>query len=212
MGGATPGDMNSTPPARARIIRPMSETYQSKRERWQRLQETLPAALRGYVAIRNVEVVAALPPHAQERLVVAIQAGLKRLPAAVERLKVNPNLSVEELLTPLTQGDTKLKTEFPQQIQTELSNMIRLCFPDMPKISADALANAEAMNVAQNVVRVHEQLFKSDHLRTDFVMIVICGLMRQTLEHLEALVEQTPSLRQAMEQSALPWKPKDWRR
>jgi len=31
------------PPALARIIRPMSETHRSKRERWQRLQETLPA-------------------------------------------------------------------------------------------------------------------------------------------------------------------------
>ena len=76
----------------------MSETYQSKRERWQRLLETLPAGLREQVSLRNVEAVAALPPLAQERLAEAIQAGLKRLPRAVEQLRVNPNTSVTELL------------------------------------------------------------------------------------------------------------------
>ena len=78
----------------------MSETYQSKRERWQRLLETLPVGLREQVSLRNVEAVAALTPQAQDRLVEAIQAGLKRLPRAVEQLRVNPNTSVAELLNP----------------------------------------------------------------------------------------------------------------
>jgi len=76
----------------------MSETYQSKRERWQRLLETLPEKLRQHVSLRNVEAVAALPPQAQERLAQAIQAGLKRLPRAVEQLKIDPDTSVEDLL------------------------------------------------------------------------------------------------------------------
>ncbi len=46
----------------------MSETYQSKRERWQRLLESLPVGLREHVSLRNVEAVAALAPQAQERL------------------------------------------------------------------------------------------------------------------------------------------------
>lgn len=43
----------------------MSENYSSKRGRWQRLSESLPAELRGQVSLRNVEAVAALPPEAQ---------------------------------------------------------------------------------------------------------------------------------------------------
>ena len=78
----------------------MSETYQSKRERWQRMLEALPVGLREHVSLRNVEAVAALPSQAQKRLAEAIQAGLKRLPRAVEQLRVNPNTSVADLLNP----------------------------------------------------------------------------------------------------------------
>ncbi len=43
-----------------RIICRMSETYQSKRELWQRLLEALPVGLREHVSLRNAEAVAAL--------------------------------------------------------------------------------------------------------------------------------------------------------
>src|SRR5512136_15010 len=112
----------------------MSEMYQSKRERWQRLLEALPTGLREYVSLRNVEAVAALTPHAQERLVEAIQSGLKRLPRAVEQLKLNPNTSVADLLKPPAAASTEQPAEFSQQIQTELADLVQMCFPDMPRI------------------------------------------------------------------------------
>jgi len=58
----------------------MSETYQSKQERRQRLLESLPVSLRPHVSVRNIEAVAALSTQAQARLLEAIQAGLKRIP------------------------------------------------------------------------------------------------------------------------------------
>ena len=58
----------------------MSETYKSKRERWQRLLESLPIDLREHVSLRNVEAVAALTSQAKARLVEALHSGLKRLP------------------------------------------------------------------------------------------------------------------------------------
>jgi len=193
----------------------MSETYQSKRERWQRLLETLPAGLREQVSLRNVEAVAALPPQAQERLAEAIQAGLKRLPRAVEQLRVNPNTSVADLLNPPVQPEPESPSpaaDFLQHIQNELADLIQLCFPDMPRMSAEALANADVMDVARTVAQTHHQLFKSNHLRTDFVVMVLYGLMRQSLESLEEVIEQTPALLQAFNQSSLPWKPNDWRK
>ena len=188
----------------------MSETYQAKRERWQRMLESLPDGLRGHVSLRNVEAVAALTPQAQERLAEAIQAGLKRLPRAVEQLRTNPNSSVADLLNPPAQPDTVSTSSIQdnlQNIQRELADLIQACFPDMPRISAEALANSDVMDVARNVARAHEQLFESDHVRTDFVMIVVYGLMRQTLERLEELIEENPALRQALDQSPLFWNP-----
>ena len=187
----------------------MSETYQSKRGRWQRLSESLPVGLREKVSLRNVEAVAALPPQAQERLAEAIQGGLKRLPRAVEQLRVNPNTSVADLLNPPTLPVTKSSStepEFPEHIQNELADLIQLCFPDMPRMSAEALANADVMDVARITAQAHHQLFKSNHLRTDFVVMVLYGLMRQSLGSLEEVIEQTPALWQAFNQSSLPWK------
>jgi hypothetical protein len=186
----------------------MTETYQSKRERWQRLMETLSAGLREHVALRNVEAVAALPPQAQARLLEAIRSGLKRLPHAVEKLKANPNLPVAELLEPTAQ--TVIPGDPP--IQAELADMIQQCFPDMPRVSAEALADASLMDVARVIGHAHNKMLVSEHLKTDFVMLVLYGLMRQTLDQLEEIIEQTPSLRQALEKTALPWKPNDWRK
>jgi hypothetical protein len=190
----------------------MSETYQSKRERWQRLMETLPEGLREHVSLRNVETVAALPPHAQKRLAEAIAAGLKRLPSAIEQLKINPDASVSELLNPSPQA-TVLQTSWSaKQIHGDLADLLQLCFPDMPRISAEALAASDVMEVACTTAQAHNQLLASQFINTDFVMMVLYGLMRHTLESLETLIEQTPTLRQAFEQSSLPWKPNDWRK
>ena len=54
----------------------MSETYQSKRERRQRMLEVLPVSLRAHVSLRNVEAVTALSPEVQMRLMETIEAGL----------------------------------------------------------------------------------------------------------------------------------------
>jgi hypothetical protein len=190
----------------------MSETYQSKRERWQRMLEALPLGLREHVSLRNVEAVAALAPKAQERLVEAIQSGLKRLPRAVEQLRVNPNTPVTDLLNPPAQAIMEQPPDCSQQIQKDLADLIQLCFPDMPRVSADALANADVMHIARHTAQVHRELFKSNYLRTDFVMMLVYALMRQTLQLLEETISDTPALRQAFDQSNLPWKPNDWRK
>ena len=174
----------------------MSETYQSKRERWQRLLETLPANLRKQVSLRNVEMVAALSPQGQARLAEAIQAGLKRLPRAVEQLKANPDTSVADLLNPPAQSIP----EFNPQIQNEIADLIQECFPDMPRVSAEALANSDALDIVRDIARAHQQSFESNHLRTDFVALVLYGLLRQSIERLEEIIAQTPALQRALNQ------------
>jgi hypothetical protein len=189
----------------------MSENYQSKRERWHRLLESLPAGLRDHVSIRNVDAVAALPAQAQARLAEAIRAGLKRLPRALEQLRDNPDTLVADLLRPPAQSVTNPASEFNEQTRRELADLIQLSFPDMPRVSAEALAEADVMDVVQQTAQVHHMLLQSNHLRTDFVMVVAYGLMRQSLERIEEMIEEKPALRQMIDQSDLPWKPNEWR-
>ena len=191
----------------------MSESYQSKRERRQRLFESLPNELREHVSQRNVEAVAALPAEAQARLTEAIQAGLKRLPRAIEQLKIDPQTPVLDLLNPPAPVASPVQgSESSQHIRNELAALIQLCFPDMPHISAEALADAEVMDVAREVAQVHGQILKSPHLRTDFVMLVLYGLIRQTLDQLEQVIEDTPAMQQVFDQGDLPWKPNERRK
>lgn len=191
----------------------MSETYQSKRERWQRLMDTLPVGLRNHVSLRNVEAVAGLPIQAQERLVEAIAAGLKRLPRAIEQLKTNPDTAIADLLNPpiQTKSDTA-KQQSQSIVYKEVADLIQQCFPKIPRVSAEALANAEVMEIARTIAQAHHQLFKSKHLHTDFVMMTVYGLLRQTLERLEEMIAASPALQQAIQQGHLPWKPNDWRK
>ena len=65
----------------------------------------------------------------------------------------------------------------------------------------EALADAEVMQVVRSVAETHEQVFKSGHIKTDFVMLTLYGLIRQTLERLEEIIEETPALRQAFEKN-----------
>lgn len=189
----------------------MPETYQAKRERWQRLLNSLPSELREHVSLRNVEAVVALSSQAQAKLAEAIHAGLKRLPRAVEQLQRNPDTTVEELLNPTVTTIAETQPQISQHVKNEIAGLIQLCFPDMPRVSAEALAEAEVMDVACQTARIHHALFQSDHLRADFVMLVVYGLMRQSLERLEEIIKDTPALSQVFNQGSLPWKPNEWR-
>jgi len=178
----------------------MSETYQSKRERRQRMLDALPVSLREHVSLRNVEAVAALSPEAQMHLLEAIQAGLTRVPRAIEQLRADPQTSVADLLDPPTPAEAIVPIQpDPSSIAKDVADRIQACFPDMPRVSVEALAQAEVMQVVRSVAETHQQMFKSNHIKTDFVMLTLYGLIRQTLEKLEEIIEETPALRQAFE-------------
>ena len=185
----------------------MSESYQSKQERRQRLLESLPEGLRPHVSVRNIEAVAALSTQVQTRLLEAVQAGLKRLPRAIEQLRADPETSVADLLDPPAQSETELPVQSDSSSTgQEVADLIQECFPDMPRVSAEALADADVMQVVRSVAETHQQVFKSSHIKTDFVMLTLYGLVRQTLERLEEMIEETPALRQAFE------KTNEWRK
>ena len=191
----------------------MSETYQSKRERWQRMKATLPADLRPHVSLRNVETVVSLPPLAQNRLAEAIQAGLKRLPRAIEQLKANPDTPVTELLNPaqIATTPTQAQGELSQEIRNELADLVQACYPDMPRLSAEALVEAEAMQIGVGVVQVFGTMFTSKHLKADFVLVTLYALVAGALERLETLIAESPAAQGVLAQSDLSNISTQWR-
>jgi hypothetical protein len=189
----------------------MSETYQSKRERWQRLKEALPSDLRPHISLRNVEAVSALSPKAQMHLAEAIQAGLKRLPRAIEQLRKNADTPLAELLSPTQSADTQFQGNFSKEAQGELADLVQTCYPDMPRVSAEALAEAEAMQVAGKVAEAFDTMFASRQLKTDFVLVVLYALVSQSLDRLETLIAEAPAVQQVLAQSDLPHIPTQWR-
>lgn len=187
----------------ARIIRSVSESYQAKRERWQRMLERLPLELREHVSLRNVEAVAALTPQAQQRLAEAIRSGLQRLPRAVEQLRTDPGTPLSQLLHPDTREPSG-GFSAPQSAAGEVTGLIQSCFPDMPRLSAEALASAEVMDIVVETAQAHRKLLSATQLHTEFVMVVLYSLMRRTMEQLDVIIASSPSLQHALAQSELP--------
>ena len=194
------------PPTHFRIIASMTETYASKRERWQKLLDALPASLRGHISLRNVEAVSGLSPQAQETLAQAIQIGLKRLPRAIELLESAPDLTAVELLDKVStvreqQGRT---TSLPDaETRRRLADLVQFCYPDMPRLSAEALCEADALSGVLQVVSAHEALFASPHLNADFVLVIFHACIKQAFELLESKTAENPATQQSVFQSGL---------
>jgi len=193
----------------------MSETYQSKRKRWKRLQAELPDDLRPHISLRNMEAVSKLAPDVQIRLAEAIQAGLKSLPQAIKALQENSALSVSDLLGTSPTAAVKeemVELELSAEVREELADLIQLCYPDMPRLSAEALTEAEAMQVVGALTGSFAQVFTSPHIKSDFVVVVLYALLRDAQERVEALIDDTPSAQSALAQSDLPYIPSKWRK
>ena len=184
----------------------MSETYASKRERWQKLLEALPDSLRGHISLRNVEAVSTLTPQAQETLAQAIQAGLNHLPRAIESLRRNPQATVAELFEQAPTSPLALALAVRQSEQSarkELADLVQLCYSDMPRLSAEALSEAEALAEVLSVVSAQENLFNSQHLHSDFVVVIFYASLRQAVERLEAHLASNPAFQQAVSHCGL---------
>lgn len=195
------------PPTHFRIITPMTENYASKRERWQKLLDALPANLRGHVSLRNVEAVSALSSKAQGTLAQAIQAGLKRLPRAIEILDNSPELSVSELLEKVSAANTAHESRSENvaaptaDTRKQVADLVQFCYPDMPRVAAEALGGSEALAGILQVQAAHEALFASPHLHSDFVLVIFHACLKQAAERLDARLAENPAFQQAVSQS-----------
>jgi hypothetical protein len=91
----------------------------------------------------------------------------------------------------------------PLTARKQLADLVQLCYPDMPRLSAEALSDADALAEILRVISVQEAMFSSARLHSDFVVVIFYACLRQALERLEAHLDSNPAFQQAVSQSGL---------
>lgn len=171
---------------------------------------SFPPALRDNIALRNVEAAAALSAEARHTLAEAIEAGLKRIPAAIEILKNYPHASAKDLLDESYPGGAHARSRpgafSPLALDTacqvgpstlkNLADLIQTCYPDMPRVAADALAASDALRGIALIHEGHEAVFTS--ATSDFTVILFKSLLEQSLSRLSAIIQSNPAYLQAV--------------
>lgn len=182
--------------------------YDQRRQRRQQLAEELPSGLRGRIALRNVETVAKFPPETQQRLAEAIRNDVQ-IPAAIRYLKENPEATVDQIVKNAGKRRQTVKKERQRSPETNhltlLSDLLQTCFPDMPRPTADAMAGSELLSEVLGIVCAQQACFMSHHAQSDFVVVVLCGLVLSTIERLNQIIVTRTIYHQAIQQSGLPW-------
>lgn len=186
----------------------MPVPYDQRRQRRQQLIEELPPDLRQWIALRHVEAVAKFPPEIQQRLAEAIQAGIKA-PTAIRFLKENPEATVAEIVKePGKRRPTEMKhmrrSPDPNHLIL-LADLLQTCFPDMPRATATAMAGSDLLSEVLDIIRTQQTCFESHHTQSDFIVVVLCGLVLSTIERLNKIISTRMVYRQAIQQSGLDW-------
>jgi hypothetical protein len=186
--------------------------YAERRRRRQQLSEQLPPALQGRIALRNLEAVTKLPPKAQQTLAGALDLGIGA-PAAIRYLLENFDATLDEVIQKCRKTTYERDRKTKRRIETltdthdvaELAEILQFCFPDMPRITAEAMAGTELLSGVLGILRAERECFGSRHIESEFVVVALCGLMLKTLERINQILLERPIYRQALQQSGVEW-------
>jgi hypothetical protein len=182
--------------------------YEQRRQRRQQLAEKLPPGLRGRIALRNVEAVAQFSPETQQRLAESICRNVQ-IPAAIRFLKENPKATVAEIVEIAGKHRQAKKKDNQKSLErknlTSFADLLQVCFPDMPRTTASAMAESEILSDVLDILCAQQVCFASKHVQSDLVVVVLCGLVRSTIERLNQIIAARTIYRQAIQQSGLTW-------
>jgi hypothetical protein len=216
----------------------MPETYAQKRERWQKLANELPHNLGSRISLRNVPIVAALSSSAQNTLAAALDGGLptRQVSKAAQVLKETPDIDTQTLLARLKADtvkrtadtdsrltdtnprhvgdlpDTQLRVSAAPPIQTDtlsnLADLLQICFPEMVRASAEALAKSPSMEAIYHLLAASQVCFGDVEMRSDVTVIVLAGLIQQLAAKLDEVIVTHPNYQRALQNSGVQWKRK----
>jgi hypothetical protein len=96
--------------------------------------------------------------------------------------------------------DTATRT--PEQ---ELAGLILACYPGMPPSAAQSLAGSPAFQEVVGFIKAWQQIHTSRHFNTDFVMVVLSGLILRIVDILNQVYFTKPAQKKACQQSAVGW-------
>ena len=193
----------------------MAESYQSKRERWQRQRETFPPTLQD-VALSMVDSIGALEEPARQML-ATVFADLESIPKAITLLDIFPDMPADTLLrfanadkgiswqstqTPTTPAKAQSlpKANIAEDLLT-LADLLQGFYPGMPRTAAEALAASSTMQAALHVVK--SLRLAREGAKSDFVSLCLYGLFKENTQALETEIRTNPAFLNAARQSAL---------
>ena len=204
------------------IVANMSESWESRRKRLVKVREGFSESLRN-IPLRYVEDVAGLSPDALRALDRAYQAEPVNIPRAIQYIRENLVLSVEDLrefakpekpgpkpggteIQDLNASITKLKTASitpdKRDIQA-LAEVLMMCYPSMPKVSAGAMAASDVMSEALRVVTATREAKESYHAQSDFVILTLLQLFSQSKKQIFETIQSNSVFQKALENSGI---------
>ena len=190
----------------------MPISYDQRRQRRQQLAAGLHPELRERIALRHVEIVSKFSNESQGKLAEAIAAGV-RIPAAIQFLKENPAATADEILSQC-QLNSSRRHQTSQQADREivahsdlmrLADLLRTCFPDMPRVTAEAMAGSALLSEVLGLIHAQQTCLQSRHAQSDFVVVVLCGLALKNIEQLNYIIARHTIYQQALQQSGVAW-------
>ena len=191
-----------------------SDPAQIKAVRRKALREAFPHPL-NQVALRHVDSVAALDDAHRLILARAIQkTDLRYVGTFLDALgKDVYHLQNEDDLVAMVPAIPVKKAEvisslpdtaksIPADIDT-LANLLLKCYPDMPTMSANALARADVMEPSLRVVGETRNAIVTAN--SDFVVLALFTLFEEKLNELKELINGNPAFAKAIQLSRPDW-------
>ena len=175
--------------------------------------------------MRYREAVGRLSPDALRALDRAYRVEKINIPRALKYMRENLVLSVEDMIEfarpekpgPKTggadkPGESKDAVSQPvpipaikpseKDIQT-LASLLMACYPGMPEVSANAMAQADVMCEALKVVAATREAIESNHAQSDFVILSLFKLFSQSKKQVLEIIQGNPAFKKAFESSRI---------
>lgn len=201
----------------------MSE-WDVRKNRSDKICEGFPESLRE-IPVRYREAVGRLSPDALRALDRAYRVEKINIPRALKYMRENLVLSVEDMIEfarpekpgPKTggadkPGESKDAVSQPvpipaikpseKDIQT-LASLLMACYPGMPEVSANAMAQADVMCEALKVVAATREAIESNHAQSDFVILSLFKLFSQSKKQVLEIIQGNPAFKKAFESSRI---------
>lgn len=203
----------------------ITSNYATRRTKILDLQKSLPDVLRSKVPFRYVEQTYVLSPQSQGILAEALTKGSLSFSLALQYLRDNLFVTADTLLEFAKPGKrgrpaviaesneevlmpTTLPLEDTEQEQDErdverLAALLMKCYKSMPDQTALALARSKAMRDVINIVNATRLALESDSARSDFVILTLLVLFRDSESKVSHIIGSNGAFQKAAQEAGI---------